>query len=139
MLDRLSTELLALDGAGKAKGFPSYAQYVKHQKQTAAASPAPQSGQTAVKTQTNNKAPAPQKKLTYKLQHELDGMEAAILEAEDAVERLQAESGDPKVMADHARFAKVCEDLGHPHDQTAIEKRESDTSDTPPKHPVFWP
>ena len=39
-------------------------------------------------------------------------MEAAILEAEDAVERLQAESGDPKVMADHARFAKVCEDLG---------------------------
>ena len=112
MLDRLSTELLALDGAGKAKGFPSYAQYVKHQKQTAAASPAPQSGQTAVKTQTNNKAPAPQKKLTYKLQHELDGMEAAILEAEDAVERLQAESGDPKVMADHARFAKVCEDLG---------------------------
>ena len=111
MLDRLSTELLALDGQGAAKGFPSYAQYVKHQAQQVAAE-GPRASDTAVKASAGGNAPAPSKKLTYKLQHELDGMEAAIHEAEDAVEHLQAQCADEKIMADHARYTKVCEDLG---------------------------
>ncbi|MEM7625741.1 MAG: ABC-F family ATP-binding cassette domain-containing protein [Planctomycetota bacterium] len=116
MLDRLSTTLLALDGRGGNHTFASYAQYLKHQARTqepppgAARAPATPPGHPSSPSQ-----PAPPKrpqKLTYKLQHELDGMEAAILDAEAQLEALQADAADPQIMADRERYAGVCRELG---------------------------
>lgn len=116
MLDRLSTDLLALDGQGGSKTYASYPQYLKDQKnqatQGSGASTA-DPGSFSPKPQTPD--PKPQRKLTFKLQHELDGMEAAILEAETNLTQLEADAADPKVMADHERHAKVCEALGQAH------------------------
>ncbi len=46
---------------------------------------------------------AEKKRLTWKEQRELEGMEAAILAAETKVESLHAVVGDPTVLADHVR------------------------------------
>ena len=107
MLDRLSTALLALDGRGGAKAFASYEQY--RQNQTPAAAAVKDVKPTAA---TSKPAAAKPKKLTYKLQHELDGMEASILEAEEGLEALQTQAADPAVMADRERYAGVCQALG---------------------------
>ncbi|MEM9419885.1 MAG: ABC-F family ATP-binding cassette domain-containing protein [Planctomycetota bacterium] len=120
MLDRLSTELLSLDGKGKAKPYASYAQWAKDQAKR-------QREEAATKDKSNKTnspspqppTPKPPKKLTYKLQRELDGMESAILDAEAELESLQAQSSDADVMADREKFAKVCQDLGDA--QTKVE------------------
>ena len=110
MLDRLSTSLLALDGRGGAKSFVDYAQWQAAQKAAADAS----SSKPETKSEPA-KAAAPKPKtgkLTFKLQHELDHMEPNILKAEAELETLQAQAADPKVIADHARHAEVCQKLG---------------------------
>lgn len=124
MLDRLSTELLALDGLGNAKPYASYPQWIKDQSKRDAADQAVADKKTSTQSSGNAtaaNAPTRSKKLTYKLQHELDGMEAAILEAEDNLTRLENESADPKVMADRERYAQVCKELGEAH--TLVETR----------------
>ena len=113
MLDRLATDLLALDGQGHAKPFASYPQYLKHQKQTTAnpkTSDPPEASTT--KAPPPAAKPASTHKLTYKLQRELDGMEDAILQAEAKLQDLQTKAADPAVMADHPRHARVCQALG---------------------------
>ncbi|MEM9915589.1 MAG: ABC-F family ATP-binding cassette domain-containing protein [Planctomycetota bacterium] len=116
MLDRLSTELLALDGQGQTKPFASYAQWAKAQAQSAPTPQPPKDAKPAGSGTEDSVDPSTKtptkKKLTYKLQHELDGMEAAILEAEAQLETLQTQSADPDIMADRTRFARVCQDLG---------------------------
>ena len=115
MLDRLSTDLLALDGQGRAKPFASYAQWVKAQTQQAnAVEPAAQpaaASRSGAGTPAQSPPSAGKKKLTYKLQHELDGMEAAILEAEAELEALQTPVGGPR---DHRRPRAFCAGLPGP-------------------------
>jgi len=124
MLARLATELLAFDGLGHAKTYVSYEQYEQDQAagdtsfagqrptfanlEAKPAKPAP----VAPTPPATTASPAPSKKLTYKLQRELDQIEASILAAETEVQSLQAQVGDPKVMADAAKLAAVCEKLG---------------------------
>ena len=60
----------------------------------------------------NPKASTQTKKLSYKLQRELDTMEQTILEAESEFEALQTQASDPGVIADHLRYAQVCDKLG---------------------------
>lgn len=121
MLDRLSTQLLALDGQSNAKPYASYQQWIKDQSKRDAADQATANKKNAA-TANNPSGSAGAanktsggKKLTYKLQHELDGMEAAILEAEDNLTRLENESADPEIMADRERYAQVCKELGEAH------------------------
>ncbi len=63
---------------------------------------------------------APAKKLSYKLQRELDQMEATILQAEEEVAALHKQTEDPKVMADRARYTALCSQLGEA--QTQVRK-----------------
>ena len=51
------------------------------------------------------------KKLSYNEQREFDGMEEAILVAEEKVEALQAESNDPELANNHERMTTVWADL----------------------------
>ena len=56
-------------------------------------------------------APAAKKRLSWKEQRELEGMEAAIHAAEAEVETLQARTTDPAVLADHVKLHEAYEKL----------------------------
>jgi ATP-binding cassette subfamily F protein uup len=106
MLERISTEFLALDEAG-GKLYPSLDQWRADMERRRAAKKADE--RPAESTEPRDKP----KKLAfgYKQKREWEGMEQAILEAEAEVERLQAEAGDPDVLADHQRLTEVCHQL----------------------------
>lgn len=109
MLDRLATEVLALDGNGGAGVFATVdqalaASVVKtvtpevKEKKPVAAAVAP------------NTAPA-KKKLTYAEQMEYSTIEQRIAEAEAKVAAAHAVMDDPAVLADHARMTRACNDF----------------------------
>ena len=116
MLGRLSSQLIALDGQGHAKHYASYAQWEGDQGNAEASQSQSKPTLDSPKPKTaSTSKPAADKpresKLTYKLQRELDQMEATILEAETELEELQQQAGDPAVMADHTRYAELCKKL----------------------------
>lgn len=126
MLGRLSTELIAFDGQGGAQSYASYEQWeqaAKNSKQrqssgTAKPVKSTPAGSNADASSANASAPA--KKLTYKLQRELDQMEETILSEEAKLESLQKEVGDPNIMSDQARFAEVCTTLAETQEHIRI-------------------
>jgi ATP-binding cassette subfamily F protein uup len=63
--------------------------------------------------------PAARKKLSYNEQREFDGMEAAIAAAEKKAADLDARLNDPKLLADHAAYAKACDAAGAAHAEVA--------------------
>ena len=86
MLDRLSTELLALDADGGTAYYADYSQWeraqaARQQAQKAAARPTPKLAAKPAPTK-------PAKKLTWREERELESMEATILAAEGDVTRL---------------------------------------------------
>lgn len=116
MLGRLATEVLAFDGLGNAKSYASYEQWERDMAEPAAATPPPPAppkndkpGKPATKAPPQ---PATTKKLTYKLQRELDEMEPTILKAETKLQTLQTQAADPKVAADPARYPALCKEIG---------------------------
>ncbi|MCC6679586.1 MAG: ABC-F family ATP-binding cassette domain-containing protein [Phycisphaeraceae bacterium] len=118
LLGRLATHLLALDGEGEARHYASFEQWQADQRagKTSKSQPAEKSEQP----------PPPQRskprcgKLSYKLQRELDGMEEAILAAEDRVQQLHEKAADPVLIADHAAHREVCHQLADAH--AAVQK-----------------
>jgi ATP-binding cassette subfamily F protein uup len=109
LLDRVSTELLALDGAGNAAMYVELAQWERARDEAAAAAtkPSPQPARPEPKPSS----PPAKKRLTWNEQRELEGMESAILAAETRVEALQATVSDPAVLADHVRSREAFEQL----------------------------
>jgi ATP-binding cassette subfamily F protein uup len=106
MLDRLSTELLALDGDGNAGTFASYAQWEAAQAAEAEAAAAAQ--RKAAPKPAPRPAPAAKPRLSWKEQRELEGMEAEIERAESELESLQHAMADPATHADHVKMRDVC-------------------------------
>jgi ATP-binding cassette subfamily F protein uup len=72
----------------------------------AAPTPAPAAARPAVLSQQAKK------KLSYNEQREYDGMEAAIAAAEKAHTDLDAKLNDPRLVSDHAAYAKACDAAG---------------------------
>ncbi|HEV2293961.1 MAG TPA: ABC-F family ATP-binding cassette domain-containing protein [Tepidisphaeraceae bacterium] len=111
LLDRVSTELLALDGKGGATMYADLPQWERAQSEAkardAAASvrtpPAPAAGGSASR-------PKP-RRLSWNEQREWEQMEVTILQAEGQVEALQASVCDPKVMADREAMHEACAKL----------------------------
>ena len=95
MLERVSTVILALDGAGGATMFADYAQW---EAARAMSPPTPRTPATATPTRERVRPP----RLGYLDQREWDGMEAAILDAERAVETCRRALEDPAVASDAA-------------------------------------
>jgi ATP-binding cassette subfamily F protein uup len=134
LLARLSTELLALDGEGNAKFHPSIEQWQNYTDETAkrkqadkkAAALDAKAGKSN-NTATNANASSGNtsavagggKKLSYKLQLELDGMEEAIFNAEEILEELKEKMNDPKVINDRASYGKVCDDYAHAQEKVS--------------------
>jgi ABC transport system ATP-binding/permease protein len=108
MLDRLSTDLLALDGRGGANFYAGLTQWQAAQEAAEAA--AQQAARpTAAKPQAKSDAkPDAPKRLTYMEQRELEGMEERILSAEEELHAWQKQMDDPKVLADRNRLHDVC-------------------------------
>ena len=105
LLERVSTDLLALDGEGGAHAYADLSQWER--------------GRDAAKSAAKEKprpAAAPvspaKKKLTWGEQKELERIEAAILAAESAAESLEKETADPSLAADHVKLSAAYEKLG---------------------------
>jgi ATP-binding cassette subfamily F protein uup len=106
MLDRVSTEILALDGKGAARPYASVLQWQAakeeaEQKETAA------NRQASSKPAIRQSLPA-KKKLTWNEQRELEQMEEKILAAEESLHAHQKQMEDPTVLADHVKLREVC-------------------------------
>ncbi len=119
MLDRLSTEIIALDGGGSGSwsNYADLSQWENAQRARAAAA--------AVARKTASAAPDPampartgqgkSKKLSYHEQREWDAMESAIAAAEAEAARLEQAMHDPGVMGDHKRMQAACAALENAH------------------------
>ena len=116
MMQRLTTELLVLDGRGGAKFYASYALWQRDQAIDDVQEDKPAvTGDDKPEPSESANAKKPSKKLSYKLQRELDTIEETIQRAEADVARLEAEAADPGVIADHVRHTEVCSELGEAH------------------------
>ena len=108
LLERISTEYLALDDRGAGKRYASIEQWNSaRNKANPAPVKKPKPGPSTPKTQ-NSPKPG---KLSYKFQLEYDRMEEAILSAEAKVECLEAEAADQTLTSDHKRAATVYSNL----------------------------
>ncbi len=106
LLDRVSTEILALDGRGGVRTFADVAQWqgqkdeIEPQKpvadKPAPAAPAPASPKPAGK------------RLTYAEQKEWDRIEDDILAADEALQRSEQAVADPAIATDAAELAARC-------------------------------
>jgi ATP-binding cassette subfamily F protein uup len=106
LLDRISTEIVALDGKGEAKVYADLAQWEYAREATAAE---PVEKKPATRKPTSEKAAS--KRLTWNEQRELERMEETIHEAEATVQHLQARVADPKIAADYQQSHETYEQL----------------------------
>lgn len=110
MLNRLCTELLALDGAGNANLYADLVQwensFLRPERRAAPDAAKPD------KKRTIQTAP-PRRRLTTSERREWQEIEQRIMEAEASVEELQKETAKPETMADRHRLASACENLTH--------------------------
>jgi ATP-binding cassette subfamily F protein uup len=103
LLDRVSNAILGLDGQGGAQLYADYWQW--EQAQFVAKPPKPEKP-AAAKPETGGR-----KKLSYLEAREWEGMEARILEAEQAVEALRREMQSPETVSDGPRLRACYERL----------------------------
>ncbi|WP_027184779.1 ABC-F family ATP-binding cassette domain-containing protein [Desulfovibrio inopinatus] len=101
-LDRVSTQLLGLDGHGNAIWYADYDQWDDERKARAKVKTKVKTGNTESKP-----AKAKPKKLSYKEQRELDGMEDAIFEAESELETVTAQLHDPAIACDAEKLPEI--------------------------------
>ena len=104
LIDRVSTQILALDGRGGTEYFADYGQWEANRGANAV-SLSEESG----RTRSRSKA----KRLTYLEQREFDAMEATVLAAEARVTEAEHRAHDPAIAADaaalQARLAEMNE------------------------------
>jgi ATP-binding cassette subfamily F protein uup len=102
LFERVTTTVLALDGLGGITAFADYRQWEGvRQQRTAVAAPS--------RPVTARKSPP--KKLSWAEQREWEGMEAAILAAEETLVRCEAASNDPTVATRADELAVRCRAL----------------------------
>lgn len=98
LLDRVATDVLALDGQGGSAFFAGYEQWERHQTRSTP------SQLVVAKAPAKPSAPSPSSRLTASERRELKGMEDTIMAAESDVEALEAQLHDPDVASDHAKL-----------------------------------
>ena len=90
-------------GRGKAKSYRTVEQFTRDlasRPSTATSRDGPQAPAAIDQPRRSGR-----RKLGYREQQEFDGMEAAIMDAEADVERLEAHSSDPATTSDHRKSA----------------------------------
>jgi ATP-binding cassette subfamily F protein uup len=109
LMDRLCTAVVGLDGRGNAAVYGSVGQWLAAYETATTAADRP-AAEPAAPRPAPARAPARSKKLNNKEQQEWDGMETAILAAEEAVAARQAEV-EAAATAGHAALAAACRAL----------------------------
>ncbi len=107
LLDRVSTVVLALDGRGGAQLYADSTQWEEARKAAAVAPPRSERPAAAAPPRQEGSRPA-SRRLSYLEQREWEGMEAKILEAEEALAASQAAVEDPVVATDAAALRERC-------------------------------
>lgn len=113
-LDQTVTKIIAFEGEGKIDGviggYSDYLEKVKHRKDEEVEE---ESARKAVKKAETPAAPkGPAKKLSFKLQHELDTLPGKIEEMQNSIEHLTNILADPSFYGrDPQAFLKVSADL----------------------------
>ncbi len=123
LLDRVSTRLLALDGAGRAEWFADYSQWETARAAKSASGPAASDARAASRrdgTDSGNPPKPKAKRLTYREQQEWNGIEAQIVEAEGHAAACKAAVHDPAVVADAEALQARC--LALETAQTEVER-----------------
>jgi ATP-binding cassette subfamily F protein uup len=109
LLDRVSTEILALDGAGNANIYADLAQWERAREE---AQETELAAKKTVRPVVEKRAPSGEKKrLTWNEQRELEKMEEVILAAEEQAASLQSLVTDPKTLSDHVKLHDAYEKL----------------------------
>jgi ATP-binding cassette subfamily F protein uup len=106
LIESVATEILALDGSGDCRFFADYRQWERAS--APAAGPAKPKDIGPRKPKPSDNQPV---RLTRQEQRELDRMEAAIMDAEAALEDMQKHLNDPEVVADYKRLQQVTVDI----------------------------
>lgn len=111
LLDRVSTRLLALDGAGRADWFADYAQWETARLRRERAPDQETRPQSAVAVTAAPTGSQKRKGLSYRERQEWEKMEAVILEAERTVSVRAAAANDPAIASSaeqlHERFTAL--------------------------------
>lgn len=126
MLDRLSTQVLALDGSGHAAMYPDYTQWqataeraeIERREKEKAEKAKEAKPQALSETRAANAVTASlssKKKLSYNEQREWDAMEKNISEGEALVKKLEARMNEPAIVADHRKMGELCKELDAAH------------------------
>ncbi|HEV7667122.1 MAG TPA: ABC-F family ATP-binding cassette domain-containing protein [Thermoanaerobaculia bacterium] len=116
LLDRVSTEILALDGRGGARTFADVAQWQEQRDQGSGGPGEPSKSNRATQAPA---APPPKaapaipakaggKRLTFAEQKEWERIEADILAADEKLRRSEEAVADPKVASNAAELAARC-------------------------------
>jgi ATP-binding cassette subfamily F protein uup len=110
MLERVATVILALDGTGGAETFADYSQWEAARNRRTEVAALPEARDGLASRERGRQAARP-KRLGYLEQREWDGMEEAILVAEQALHDGQRALADPTIVSDavvlQARHAVV--------------------------------
>jgi ATP-binding cassette subfamily F protein uup len=115
LLDRLTTELLALDGKGNAEMYIDLEQWERARETKRQEEASVKAAVDKPQAKATSSASAAKKKLTWNEQREFDGMEAAIHIAEAEVKSLHAQTTDPAVITDRDRLMDLYKRLGEAH------------------------
>lgn len=108
LLDRVSTSILALDGRGGARHFADTVQWEAERRAFEAAPLARVEVPLSVAKPATKPAT---KKLSFKEQKEWEGMEVAVLAAEEALAVAEVAVADPAIATDAAALAARCATL----------------------------
>ena len=114
MLERVATVFVGLDRLGEARPLASLEQWENLQRasrESGESKPADAATAARSDAKPRKSSAKPSYKLSYKHQRELDGMEAAILEAEERVASIEAEAAERGGAGDHAAATAAYERL----------------------------
>jgi ATP-binding cassette subfamily F protein uup len=110
MLDRVSTDVLGLDGLGDLQRFADYSQWESWQRKQNSKGRRDESGTARPAGAASATQPAAKKKkLSFAETREFDTIEQRVAEAEENLRAHTAALEDPAVMADPAELLRTCE------------------------------
>jgi ATP-binding cassette subfamily F protein uup len=109
LIDRVATEVLGLDGKGGAQLYADLAQWERGLEASKLVQATPK--KTPSPRPERSADASARKRLTWKEQKELEGMESAILAAETRVQELETQVHEPSDIADHAKIRNAYREL----------------------------
>jgi len=98
LIDRVSTEILALDGNGGTERFADYSQWEANRRAPAASTKKERAGRLAPASAPGSRS----KRLNYQEQREWDSMEGVLHAAEERLEAARQAAGDPAIATNAA-------------------------------------